>query len=501
MSSEKRKCIAFITTSTTEKPCQNEAEYGLYRNPDGEVIKSYCQLHWDNLLLKSKGQPLVRIDVSKFKDGYYFNEFQHMSQYFGGPCMNNDIKNENGNCEVLIQCDKDVDKYDNPDVAYGSSDQCRYVGKEADPKKYKPISPTFHMGMSPTSPGRRTGPPLIFPGIYNPPVPSSPFRPVSPRRSPMIFKPVSYGSTVHKAEQPLEYPTPKTTSSTYTGPSKSFEIKTDTDKMTRKDIKDYNSISDEGIITSKPYKLIRGRFDIIRKDVAPKFRITETMVLNLQELEETTDLQVALKNINFIRDSIEISNKDNSFGDSKETSEGKRWSVEETVINYIAEKFSPYISGPRLELLLSYIFDYDRRDLTKPFIFYGFTKFNKKIIAKDDINNIIYQTPYDILQVSKSKKSNTGGLGEGVYTPRDYDEDILNKSKNLNTITGCYKIGETTYGICPSGPTGPVGPSITPGATGPFGNVDIIKENKNLIDLNKDLLNQIMDIIENLKAK
>lgn len=158
----------------------------------------------------------------------------------------------------------------------------------------------------------------------------------------------------------------------------------------------------------KPNKRnIRGRYEIVRSDIAPRIRITKDMVKALEILDNTYDLQEALDKISYIIGTLKNNVKNINIAEMKKKDQSM-WSVEESVVNYVAEKFAPYINdSDRIELLMSYIFDYDRRDLTKKFSFYGFTT------PKDMLD----QTPYQRLVLKLENKNVKETIVPEIYPP------------------------------------------------------------------------------------
>jgi hypothetical protein len=137
----------------------------------------------------------------------------------------------------------------------------------------------------------------------------------------------------------------------------------------------------------------RPRPDVKRNCVPPHIDLKSTGIpAKLEKLDDTKSLNDAFEMMSAIRSTIEMNNED------EEKDKKYNWSVDEQVVDMVAEKFARYMYNPdRIELLLSYIFDYETRDLTQKLSYYGFKTFEK---VDTRVGNLLDKSSADILMLS-----------------------------------------------------------------------------------------------------
>jgi hypothetical protein len=437
MSGKSKKSLPCIAINYEEDKkngvCPNPALNGPTVN--GEKRICYCQYHWDNLLRKNSIN--VNYDVVKnfVKDKKVSKDKKKVviSEY-------NNIKSaiKKGGYEAC---------FDDNNRVLGTSSQCTYKILCKDKKCEDPVY-LGHGAASPRTPAVGAKTPAArraaaaSPGLHGPQI-SSPLG--GPPASIPILPKVQGASSAGSAGSKKDKKNPKKdeedklselddelgsddelemsdsegekSGSDYSDSDEEASESDEDEVKTKlrvigyggkdKKIPNYKTIVKSKGVKSSNKRNIRGRYEIVRSDIAPYIRINTSIVEALEILDNTYDLMEALDKIGFIRDTIKNHPKNIEIAEKKKKDQSM-WSVEDSVINYIAEKFAPYVNdSDRIELLLSYIFDYDRRDLTKNFKFYGFTT----------PKGLLDKTPYERL---KFRREGTTPMEETVF-PESYN--------------------------------------------------------------------------------
>jgi hypothetical protein len=442
MSGKSKKTLPCIAINYEEDPkngvCPNPALNGPTVN--GEKRICYCQYHWEKL----QGKNFVNVNydvvknfvkdkkVSKDKKNVVISEYKKIKSAI-----------TKGGYEVCFEDDKRV---------LGTSNQCTYKILCKDKKCEDPVylgfgatSPRSPAGGAKTPAAKRAA---ATPGVHGKQF-SGPLGSGSSKPEPPIIPNVQGASaSSKKSSKKPKKDENESDLDDELGSEDEFEMsdsegeksgsdysesdedasESDEDEIKTKlrvigyggndkKIPDYKTIVKSKGVKPSNKRNIRGRYEIVRSDNAPYIRITSSIVEALEILDNTYDLMEALEKIGFIRDTIKNHPKNINIA-AKKKPDQSMWSVEDSVVNYIAEKFAPYVNdSDRIELLLSYIFDYDRRDLTKNFKFYGFTT------PKD----LLDKTPYERLKFRREGKTY---MEETVF-PESYNTAFERQVNNM----------------------------------------------------------------------
>ena len=421
-SKEKLQCIAILDDNG--KRCQTPATYGL----DGH--KCYCLNHWENLLkyraVKIAAKELDNLDkktLNSQKRPIYQGQFDEYATLRKNTAINGintcgkkDF--EEGRCKVRIECPRikiesgtDVTKLDL------NSSNCKYYN-------YIPLGPS----------GRQE--PSRGPTKDDEEEPTT--KPES-RESESENESGSESENESGSESEnllSEEEDEKETESDIESEGEDVKTKgrytfsnSENEKIKVSRPKNYKSIKiSKEAKKMKPKRNVRGRYEYVRNDAAPNIKITKELIESLKNLDITIDLAVAWESVSDIKRDIERRNKAYDKEDAL-------WSVEESVINYIAEMFAPYIfDSNRLEFLLMYLFDYDRRNLNRDFDYFGFTKATGFVEDKnpENLKKFLKETPWQHLKSDAEVKANKKAFNpKPPFLARPYDINIKQRADIL----------------------------------------------------------------------
>lgn len=134
---------------------------------------------------------------------------------------------------------------------------------------------------------------------------------------------------------------------------------------------------------------IRPKSLFTRRNTAPNFTTEEGSVKLLFIIDETDDVNEAIANLRkfklivFAAD-MNTTNKPDDFEE--------RARVTEDIVNKTAEILSEYMNNPmRIELVLSFLYDYDTRDLDVDFGYFGFRNPKSDILLDTTLDEYIEQ--------------------------------------------------------------------------------------------------------------
>jgi hypothetical protein len=431
------------------KQCDNPAHHGI--TTEGVTRICYCDFHWERLQVNNSiNLSLEKVKTIKKKDKKNYKVIKNDVKGIrtASQCIGDyhDKHLDKPECAVKIVCPKKDEKC--TDGYYRSA-------LDATPRTpaYKartpgrPGSPTFVPG--PGSPGPLKFDPRV-PGGVVPSKPDGTHRsPVSSVKSKTSKKSKDESESESESESDAnDSSTDSDSGSDVSDSDSEAESSSDSEAEVKtklrvpgyggknKKIINYKSIKKSKGVKPNP-RDIRGRYEVMRSDIAPYIKIDKRMVSNLKDLDTTYDMDDALKAIRDIKALISSEPKNKEIAKRKEGDQDM-WSVEESVINYIAEKLAPYVNdSDRLELLLSYIFDFDRRDLTKKFSFYGFSK------PKDKIDT----TPYMHLKFLRESETNNKvkPIPADAY-PQPWAKPIVEKAHAIQGTFNSFKIQGIDFG-------------------------------------------------------
>lgn len=153
------------------------------------------------------------------------------------------------------------------------------------------------------------------------------------------------------------------------------ESETDEDNDSVMSSESESDSENEGIIPlskKSKKKYIRPKSVYKRAKEEPDFKLKDGAAKQLQVIDTTDNVMTALIKLKNFK--LEVFGSDiNVKGDDNMEEKYKKYSVTEKVVNETARVLSKYMTNPmRIELVLSFLYDYDTRDLNVPFSFFGF---------------------------------------------------------------------------------------------------------------------------------
>ena len=192
---------------------------------------------------------------------------------------------------------------------------------------------------------------------------------------------------------------PRSSSSNYSKPvSPRFQQIVQNDYYGTDNEDEEDEEEEEGFETQtnlKKKRAYRPKTLFTRRKTSPNFTAKTGSVELLFEIDETDDVNVAIRNLqqfklNVFAADINTTNKPKDFI--------QRSSVTEDVVNQSAKVLAEYMNNPmRIELVLSFLYDYDTRDLDVNFGYFGLRKPNDalaKQLLKTTLDEYIRQN-YD----------------------------------------------------------------------------------------------------------
>jgi hypothetical protein len=383
----KQFCIAF----NGEDECGSEATQEIYPG-----VKSYCDTHYDNLTKYNTG---VNINP-KAKNKDIKPMLEYVRVYTKDKCTSDGDLSKPG-CLLVASCDYEDGKKIGCDYRLKSSPGA------------KPMTPRSPI------PSPRIGSPRMI-------VPVAPKIPNKLRAEATVkFVTAQLKQQVERLKK-KEYED----EDEYEEAESEYDYDYDYEDGVDGDTK---SIKSKGIIkgnlkkASNPNKRARRAYSR-RKDF-PVIKAEDiTSATNyLEKIYLTNDIEVFFDQMKGLMTSFDnaVENSDKSFN----IDDADNWSVVEDIIDKYADKFYEYLPDPdRLELVLSYLFDYDSRDLTKPFISYGFSK-TKTANLKGD--KLLQMTPYGVLKAYELNKKSSDPKPFAFVVPRAYDSNIIYRANRI----------------------------------------------------------------------
>jgi hypothetical protein len=435
-SKHKIKCIAFYNSG---ERCGDYAEYGLDKDKRGKTIKSYCKTHWDNLIKNLVPTKIIKSRASKIPN--ILNTIADQAMCNTSTDFSEDY-NVN-NCPVVLKCD---------DPSKPTKSNCKYVRAGGyspragafSPGGYSPGTPRSTGGYSPGTPRTSGGIGTIY---GRPPSPlkaraaaaiggytmaSTPRTGAGAATTPKITAPATGSKPSRYKDEDLsdsdegsliesdgetDEGSGSDSEESYSGKTYKYKTRIDDGTFKRlngkdKKFKDYGKVKIR--VNKDEVRIVRGRYDYIRNDEPPYILVDGSMYSQIMIFANTLYADEALQSLSTIRKLIEDNENNESFKIQPE-----KWSVEESVIDYVAEKLSPYITDrERLELLMMYLFDYDRRDLKRTLKDFGFTKVKDSDVKAKELLTIELVSLYKISKDNKFPKE---------FVPRVYYKSIEEK--------------------------------------------------------------------------
>jgi hypothetical protein len=158
----------------------------------------------------------------------------------------------------------------------------------------------------------------------------------------------------------------------------------------------------------------------------------------LENIDRTRDVKEALEQIKILMNNFDNyqlpipdgeSDPDGESGPGVPANAKYTYIVSETIVNKVAKKLGKYMDNPdRIELVLTFLFDYESRDLFEQMKFYGFS-YEGGRKPGTTVANLLIETPYSIRY---ALTSGSGNVSPDVARPREISNIFADKIKRIN---------------------------------------------------------------------
>lgn len=435
MPSKTHKCIAFESANSI-KQCKNEAEHPNKQDVkqykiEGGMEMRYCEAHWQNL-----------VNCGAFPCIYTKFENEKHSKVVGCPYTS-------GNQIIEGQCDYEI-----------LSGKLKKSDRGKNNLKYKDLAMVSPVSSPRLVSSKAVTPRASTPRSVSPKPPSPRPKPASPRTKLPALKPMGSfeeETRVKEAKMKREKDEESESDTDDFEDAKSEASESDIE-ASESEMSESDDGGDEFIVPkrekrkhtslrslpSKTRKRMPRVFPVeMRESEIPGFFLRKparNFVKTLNLIDSSQNLEDVKSAVKLIVDEIRYYHTNTKLSDKNK--KPYSFNVEENVVTEFSKIMARYMFNPlRVELLMSYMFDYESRDLTLTFSYFGFRGLGSSETLQSQLSNTDsrFARPQPVFAYTFNETSSLTKLKLPAYGATMED--------NINRAEKMIKIASESYGL------------------------------------------------------